>query len=83
MTVASQQTEGGAYIREYFFGKYPELKQMVAGMSDDEIYYGLVRGGHDSHKLYAAYDAASRCEGRPTVILAKTVKSYGMGEAGG
>ena len=76
------KAKGGAYIREFFFGRYPELKQMVAGMSDDEIYYGLVRGGHDSEKLYAAYDSASRCEGRPTVILAKTVKGYGMGEAG-
>ncbi len=76
------KNKGGAYTREHFFGKYPELKAMVADMSDDQIYYDLLRGGHDPEKLYAAYDAATREVGRPTVILSHTVKGYGMGEAG-
>jgi pyruvate dehydrogenase E1 component len=76
------KAKGGGYIREHFFGKYPELAEMVAHMSDDEIYYGLIRGGHDPEKVYAAYKAATETAGRPTVILAKTVKGYGMGEAG-
>jgi pyruvate dehydrogenase E1 component len=71
----------GAYVRENFFGKYPELKAMVANMSDDDI-WRLNRGGHDPHKVYAAYAAAVKHKGQPTVILAKTVKGYGMGEAG-
>ena len=71
----------GAYVREHFFGKYPELLAMVANMSDDDI-WRLNRGGHDPHKVYAAYAAASRHTGQPTVILAKTIKGYGMGEAG-
>jgi pyruvate dehydrogenase E1 component len=71
----------GAYVREHFFGKYPELKAMVASMSDDDI-WRLNRGGHDPHKVYAAYAAAVRHTGQPTVILCKTVKGYGMGEAG-
>ncbi|MFO1436330.1 MAG: hypothetical protein U1F34_08295 [Gammaproteobacteria bacterium] len=71
----------GAYVREHFFGKYPELKAMVANMSDEDI-WRLNRGGHDPHKVYAAYAAAMKHEGQPTVILAKTVKGYGMGEAG-
>lgn len=73
--------KGGNYTRENFFGKYPELKEMVAGMSDDEI-WRLKRGGHDAHKIYAAYHEATSANGKPTVILAKTVKGYGMGEAG-
>ncbi|MCB1774809.1 MAG: pyruvate dehydrogenase (acetyl-transferring), homodimeric type, partial [Gammaproteobacteria bacterium] len=73
---------GGAYTREHFFGKYPELKAMVADMTDDQIYYDLLRGGHDQEKLFAAYDAATREVDRPTVILAHTVKGYGMGVAG-
>ncbi|GJL82683.1 MAG: pyruvate dehydrogenase E1 component [marine bacterium B5-7] len=76
------KANGGAYLREHFFGKYPELKKMVAHMSDDELYYDLVRGGHDAQKVYAAYDAAMKTEGQPTLILAKTVKGFGMGEAG-
>ncbi len=72
---------GGAYVREHFFGKYPELKEMVAHFSDDEI-YRLNRGGLDAIKVYAAYDRAMKQDGRPVVILAKTVKGYGMGEAG-
>ncbi|MDH3280490.1 MAG: pyruvate dehydrogenase (acetyl-transferring), homodimeric type, partial [Gammaproteobacteria bacterium] len=76
------KAKGGGYIREHFFGKYPELKKMVEHMSDDEIYYGLIRGGHDPKKVYAAYDRAMRAQGQPTLILAKTVKGYGMGIAG-
>ncbi|TQE98877.1 MAG: pyruvate dehydrogenase (acetyl-transferring), homodimeric type, partial [Spiribacter salinus] len=75
------KAKGGAYTREHFFGKYPELKAMVANMSDEDI-WGLNRGGHDSAKVYNAYRAATEHEGQPTVILAKTVKGYGMGEAG-
>jgi len=75
------KAKGGAYTREHFFGKYPELLEMVASMSDRDI-WRLNRGGHDPHKIYAAYHAAVRHEGQPTVILAKTVKGYGMGEAG-
>ncbi len=71
----------GAYVREHFFGKYPELKEMVASWSDDDI-WRLNRGGHDPHKVYAAYHAAVNHKGQPTVILAKTVKGYGMGESG-
>jgi len=71
----------GKFVREYFFGKYPELKAMVANMSDEDI-WRLNRGGHDPHKVYAAYAAAVKHTGQPTVILAKTVKGYGMGEAG-
>lgn len=73
--------KGGAYTREHFFGKYPELKEMVAAMSDADI-WRLNRGGHDPHKVYAAYHSAVNHKGQPTVILAKTVKGYGMGEAG-
>jgi pyruvate dehydrogenase E1 component len=72
---------GGAYTREHFFGKYPETKALVANLSDDDIWH-LNRGGHDPHKIYAAYHVASTQKGMPTVILAKTVKGYGMGEAG-
>ena len=75
------KAKGGAYTREKFFGKYPETARLVAHMSDDEI-AGLQRGGHDPHKVYAAYAAAVAHTGTPTVILAKTVKGYGMGEAG-
>ena len=75
------KAKGGAYTREHFFGKYPELKAMVANLSDDEIWH-LNRGGHDPYKVYAAYAEAVRHEGQPTVILAKTVKGYGMGKAG-
>ena len=71
----------GAYVRKHFFGKYPELLEMVANMTDDDI-WRLNRGGHDPHKIYAAYAAAMKHKDQPTVILAKTVKGYGMGEAG-
>ncbi len=73
--------KGGAYTREHFFGKYPELKEMVAGMSDEDI-WRLNRGGHDPRKVFAAYHAAVNHKGQPTVVLAKTVKGYGMGSAG-
>ncbi|GIX38348.1 MAG: pyruvate dehydrogenase E1 component [Silanimonas sp.] len=72
---------GGAYTREHFFGKYEETKRMVASLSDEDI-WRLNRGGHDPHKVYAAYHAAVNHKGQPTVILAKTVKGYGMGKAG-
>src|SRR5210317_255082 len=75
------KAKGGAYTREYFFGKYPELREMVSAMSDSDI-WRLNRGGHDPHKVYAAYAAATSHKGQPSVILAKTVKSYGMGDAG-
>ncbi|HEY0522746.1 MAG TPA: pyruvate dehydrogenase (acetyl-transferring), homodimeric type [Stellaceae bacterium] len=75
------KSKNGAYVRENFFGKYPELQAMVANMSDEEI-WSLTRGGHDPQKVYAAYAAAVKHKGQPTVILAKTVKGYGMGEAG-
>ena len=75
------KAKGGAYTREHFFGKYPELTEMVAEMSDEDI-WRLNRGGHDPHKVYAAYTEAVEHKDRPTVILAKTVKGYGMGEAG-
>jgi pyruvate dehydrogenase E1 component len=75
------KSKNGAYVREHFFGKYPETRALVAGKTDDQI-WALNRGGHDPNKTYAAYAAAIRHQGQPTVILAKTVKGYGMGEAG-
>ena len=75
------KSKDGAYVREHFFGKYPELKAMVSKMSDDDI-WRLNRGGHDPHKVFAAYHAAVNTNGQPTVILAQTVKGYGMGSAG-
>ena len=75
------KSKDGAYVRQHFFGKYPELLELVADMSDDDI-WRLNRGGHDPFKMYAAYAAASKHKGQPTVILAKTVKGYGMGDAG-
>jgi pyruvate dehydrogenase E1 component len=71
----------GAYVRKEFFGKYPELEKMVSSMSDEDI-WRLNRGGHDPYKVYAAYSAAVKHTGQPTIILAKTVKGYGMGKAG-
>ena len=75
------KAKGGAYTREHFFGKYPELKEMVANMSDDDIWM-LNRGGHDPLKVFNAYQAAMTHKGQPTVILAKTIKGYGMGKSG-
>ena len=73
--------EPGSYIRKHFFGKYPELLELVNHLSDNQI-SKLVRGGHDPKKVYAAYKAAVEHKGQPTVILAKTIKGYGLGEAG-
>ncbi|MCX7819483.1 MAG: pyruvate dehydrogenase (acetyl-transferring), homodimeric type [Kiritimatiellae bacterium] len=73
--------EGGAYIRRHFFGADPRLLEMVKGMSDEQL-QRLRRGGHDPEKVYAAYAAAVAHRGAPTVILAKTIKGYGLGEAG-
>ena len=75
------KAKGGAYTRKHFFGKYPELKEMVSNLSDEDI-WRLNRGGHDPHKIYTAYAEAISHQGQPTVILAKTVKGYGMGVAG-
>ena len=75
------KAKGGAYTREHFFGKYPELLKMVENLSDADI-MRLNRGGHDPFKVYAAYHSAVNHRGEPTVILAKTVKGYGMGEGG-
>ncbi|KKB61237.1 pyruvate dehydrogenase [Robbsia andropogonis] len=74
------KSESGAFVREHFFNT-PELKALVADWSDDDI-WNLNRGGHDPHKIYAAYDAATKANKQPTVILAKTIKGYGMGESG-
>jgi len=75
------KSRSGAYVREHFFGAYPELREMVADMSDEEV-WALNRGGHDPQKIFAAFTAAANHKGQPTVILAKTVKGYGMGDAG-
>ena len=75
------KSKNGAYVREQFFGKYPETRELVADMSDAEI-WALRRGGHDPVKVYAAYAEAVKHRDQPTVILAKTVKGYGMGESG-
>ena len=75
------KANGGAYTREHFFGKYPELAELVKDMSDDEI-MNLNRGGHDPYKVYAAYHQAMNSKGQPTVILAQTVKGYGTGQSG-
>jgi pyruvate dehydrogenase E1 component len=72
---------GGDYIRKDFFGRYPELARMVENYTDEQL-QKLRRGGHDPHKVYAAYQAAVEHKGAPTVILAKTIKGYGLGEAG-
>ena len=75
------KSRDGNYVREHFFGKYPETRALVERMTDDEV-WALNRGGHDPYKVYAAYKAASEHRGAPTVILAKTIKGYGMGSAG-
>ena len=75
------KANGGGYTREHFFGKYPELLELVADMTDEEI-FKLNRGGHDPQKVYAAYASATEQKGHPTVILAQTVKGYGLGAAG-
>lgn len=73
--------ESGAFVRDHFFGKYPELKEMAKDLTDEQI-VKMKRGGHDPEKVYAAYKAAVEHKGSPTVILARTVKGYGLGEAG-
>jgi pyruvate dehydrogenase E1 component len=75
------KSKGGAYTREHFFGAYPELLELVKDYSDEQLFQ-LNRGGHDPYKIYAAYAAAAAHKGQPTVILAKTVKGYGMGQSG-
>jgi pyruvate dehydrogenase E1 component len=75
------KAKGGSYVRDKFFGKYPELRELVSSMTDKDI-WKLNRGGHDPHKVYAAYNAAILNTGSPTVILAKTIKGYGMGKTG-
>ena len=77
----SFKAKDGAYVRKEFFGKYPELLKLVEHMTDDEI-FALRRGGHDPQKVYNAYKRAVENKGSPTVILAKTIKGYGLGEAG-
>ncbi|MCM0043707.1 MAG: pyruvate dehydrogenase (acetyl-transferring), homodimeric type [Burkholderiaceae bacterium] len=75
------KAKDGAYVRKHFFGKDPRTLELVANMSDDDI-WRLLRGGHDPHKIYAAYKAAQEHKGQPTVLLVKTVKGYGMGKSG-
>ncbi len=75
------KAKNGAYVRQHFFGKYPETAELVKNMTDDEI-FSLTRGGHSPRKMYAAYKAASDCKGKPTLIIAKTIKGYGMGPFG-
>ena len=75
------KAKGGAFVREKFFGKYPELLNLVSQMDDKDI-WKLNRGGHDPHKVYAAYHSAMQNKGSPTIILAKTIKGYGMGKSG-
>ncbi|GGB92877.1 pyruvate dehydrogenase (acetyl-transferring), homodimeric type [Pseudoduganella buxea] len=75
------KAKDGAFVRKHFFGKHPKLLEMVANMSDDDI-WRLTRGGHDPHKIYAAFKVAQEAKGQPTVLLVKTVKGYGMGKSG-
>ena len=77
----AMKARDGAYVREKFFGKYPETSELVSSLSDKDI-WRLNRGGHDPHKVYAAYDKAMKNIGSPTVIIAKTIKGYGMGKSG-
>jgi pyruvate dehydrogenase E1 component len=75
------KAKDGAYVRKHFFGKHPKLLEMVANMSDDDI-WRLTRGGHDPHKIYAGFKVAQEHKGQPTVLLVKTVKGFGMGKSG-
>ena len=75
------KAKDGAFVRKHFFGKHPKLLEMVANMTDDDI-WRLTRGGHDPHKIYAAFKVAQEHKGQPTVLLVKTVKGFGMGKSG-
>ncbi|BBB65563.1 pyruvate dehydrogenase E1 component [Undibacterium sp. YM2] len=75
------KAKDGAYVRSHFFGKHPKLLEMVSKMSDDDI-WRLTRGGHDPHKIYAAFKVAQENKGQPTVILAKSIKGFGFGKSG-
>ncbi|MFC0166730.1 pyruvate dehydrogenase (acetyl-transferring), homodimeric type [Pseudoduganella danionis] len=75
------KAKDGAYVRKHFFGKHPKLLEMVANMTDDDI-WRLTRGGHDPHKIYAAFKVAQEHKGQPTVLLVKTIKGFGMGKHG-
>ncbi|MQA40169.1 pyruvate dehydrogenase (acetyl-transferring), homodimeric type [Rugamonas aquatica] len=75
------KAKDGAYVRANFFGKHPKLLEMVANMTDDDI-WRLTRGGHDPHKIYAAFKVAQEHKGQPTVLLVKTIKGFGMGKHG-
>jgi pyruvate dehydrogenase E1 component len=75
------KAKDGAFVRKHFFGKHPKLLEMVANMTDDDI-WRLTRGGHDPHKIYAAFKVAQEHKGQPTVVLVKTVKGFGMGKSG-
>jgi pyruvate dehydrogenase E1 component len=75
------KAKDGAFVRQHFFGKHPKLLEMVSKMSDDEIWH-LTRGGHDPHKIYAAFKVAQEHKGQPTVLLVKSIKGYGFGKAG-
>ncbi len=77
----AMKARDGAYVRDKFFGKYPETKELISSLSDKDI-WRLNRGGHDPHKVFAAYDKASKNIGSPTVVIAKTIKGYGMGKSG-
>ncbi len=77
----AMKARDGAYVRDKFFGKYPETSELVSSLSDKDI-WRLNRGGHDPHKVFAAYDKASKNIGSPTVVIAKTIKGYGMGKSG-
>ncbi|TNH03860.1 pyruvate dehydrogenase (acetyl-transferring), homodimeric type, partial [Testudinibacter sp. TR-2022] len=74
------KSKDGAYVRKHFFGRYPETEALVADMTDDEI-WALNRGGHDPIKVFAAFNKAKQVQGKPVVLLVKTIKGYGMGDA--
>ena len=80
VSIKKYSVEGGDYIRKNFFGKDPDLLKMVEKMTDEQL-RKMKRGGHDPEKVYAAYKDAVEHTGKPTVILAKTIKGYGLGEA--
>ncbi|MEM4987474.1 pyruvate dehydrogenase (acetyl-transferring), homodimeric type [Collimonas sp. H4R21] len=75
------KAKDGAFVRKHFFGKHPKLLELVSKMSDDDIWH-LTRGGHDPHKIYAAFKVAQEHKGQPTVLLVKSIKGYGFGKSG-